>query len=221
MDSYFVKFEKFQGKRRAVIEFDNDLDFEKVFKYSNGGQPMAELKVSDNRTITVEQRRKIFALIGDIKEWAGFKTNSEMAIVLKSTYIKETDADMFSLSDCSVSQAATYIEWILDFCFEHNVGFKTKTWDMLPANYSMIVRCSKKRECILCLNKADMDHTFGLVGIGRNRRKVDNSESYFLPLCRIHHTERHSLGTMTFLNKYHIKPVKLNAQTRKELHIGK
>lgn len=220
MDNYFVKFQSFQGKRRAVIEFENDLDFEKIFKYANGGQPVAELKVSDTRLITVEQRRKIFALIADINKWAKYRTNKEMAIVLKSAYLKDSDVEMFSLSDCSVSEATAYIEWILDFCFEHDIAFETKTWDILPSDYGMVLRCTRKRRCILCGQKADIDHTFGLVGTGRNRRHVDNSNSYFLPLCRVHHNERHNLGSMSFLNKYHIKPIKLDKQTRKDLHIG-
>ncbi|MCT6807840.1 MAG: putative HNHc nuclease, partial [Bombilactobacillus sp.] len=127
----------------------------------------------------------------------------------------------FSLSDCSMTTANKYLTWLIDFCFENNIGFKTKTWDMLPDDYAMVMRCCKHRKCIICLNHADIDHTFGLVGIGRDRRTVDNSKSYFLPLCRKHHQERHNLGAKNFLNKYHIKPVKLNAQTRKELRIGK
>lgn len=83
------------------------------------------------------------------------------------------------------------------------------------------IRCCKHRKCIICLQHADIDHTFGLVGMGRDRHTVDNSQSYFLPLCSKHHTERHNLGTYQFLDKYHIKPVKLTLETRQELHIGR
>lgn len=130
------------------------------------------------------------------------------------TVLLDDELSTYQIDKYSNNQSPT-VEIIL------NIGFKTQTWDMLPDDYAMVMRCCKHRKCIICLNHADIDHTFGLVGIGRDRRTVDNSKSYFLPLCRKHHQERHNLGAKNFLNKYHIKPVKLNAQTRKELRIGK
>ncbi|MXS27902.1 putative HNHc nuclease, partial [Enterococcus gallinarum] len=38
--------------------------------------------------------------------------------------------------------------------------------------------------------------------------------------CRQHHQEEHQIGTKNFLNKYQIKPVKLNIEERKKLNIG-
>ena len=220
MSEIFGKLKSIKGKEITVL-LDDELSTYQIDKYSNNQSPTVAIILADNRKISPDQRKKIYALLGDIANYTGYSIPQEMPAVMKWKYLTETGAEMFSLSDCSMTTANKYLTWLIDFCFENNIGFKTKTWDMLPDDYAMVMRCCKHRKCIICLNHADIDHTFGLVGIGRDRRKVDNSQSYFLPLCRTHHQERHNLGAKNFLNKHHIKPVKLNAQTRKELRIGK
>ena len=206
MSEIFGKLKSIKGKEITVL-LDDELSTYQIDKYSNNQSPTVEIILADNRKISPDQRKKIYALLGDIANYTGYSIPQEMPAVMKWKYLTETGAEMFSLSDCSMTTANKYLTWLIDFCFENNIGFKTKTWDMLPDDYAMVMRCCKHRKCIICLNHADIDHTFGLVGIGRNRRTVDNSQSYFLPLCRIHHQERHNLGAKNFLNKYHSQPL--------------
>ena len=206
MSEIFGKLKSIKGKEITVL-LDDELSTYQIDKYSNNQSPTVEIILADNRKISPDQRKKIYALLGDIANYTGYSIPQEMPAVMKWKYLTETGAEMFSLSDCSMTTANKYLTWLIDFCFENNIGFKTKTWDMLPDDYAMVMRCCKHRKCIICLNHADIDHTFGLVGIGRDRRKVDNSQSYFLPLCRVHHQERHNLGAYNFLNKYHSQPL--------------
>lgn len=219
MTELFGKLQRIKGDE-ITLRVD-DLDKYKIDRYSKGKQPVIELNIADQRQITPDQRKKIYAIIGDIANYTGYSIPDEMPDVMKWNYLTTTGEPYFSLSDCSVTKANNYLTWLIDWCFDNNVGFKTKTWDSLPNDYAMVMRCAKHRKCIICGKRADIDHTFGTVGIGRQRYHVDNSKSYFLPLCRVHHVERHKIGVYTFLNKYHIKPVKLDKQTRKELHVGK
>lgn len=55
---------------------------------------------------------------------------------------------------------------------------------------------------------------------GRNRQKINHETFTFYAGCRQHHQEEHQIGTKNFLNKYQIKPVKLNVEERKKLNIG-
>lgn len=206
MSEIFGKLKSIKGKEITVL-LDDELSTYQIDKYSNNQSPTVEIILADNRKISPEQRKKIYALLGDIANYTGYSIPQEMPAVMKWKYLTETGAEIFSLSDCSMTTANKYLTWLIDFCFENNIGFKTKTWDMLPDDYAMVMRCCKHRKCIICLNHADIDHTFGLVGIGRDRRTVDNSKSYFLPLCRAHHQERHNLGAKNFLNKYHSQPL--------------
>ncbi|RHW49707.1 hypothetical protein DS831_05965 [Bombilactobacillus bombi] len=215
----FGKLKSIKGNE-IILEVD-DLDTYKIDRYANHQKPTVEVNIADNREISPDQRKKIYAIIGDIANYTGYSIPKEMPAVMKWQYLIDTGAEMFSLADCSMTQANNYLKWLIDFCFDNDIPFKTRTWDLLPNDYAMVVRCCHHRKCIICGRHVDIDHTFGLVGMGRNRRWVDNSSSYFLPLCREHHVERHTLGVYGFLDKYHIKPVKLNAQTRKDLRIGK
>ncbi len=79
--------------------------------------------------------------------------------------------------------------------------------------------CLKYRKCCICGKHADVCH-IEVVGMGRNRQKINHETFIFYAGCRQHHQEEHQIGTKNFLNKYQIKPVKLNVEERKKLNIG-
>lgn len=207
--------------KQITLSLSDDVPAYEFDRFRDGKRAVFELKMLDQRLISADQRKKIYAIIGDISNYTGYSIPQEAPSVMKWQYLEATGDDYFSLSNCSMSQANHYLEWLIDFCFKFDIPFKSRTWDLLPSDYGMVVRCCKHRKCIICGRHADIDHTIGTVGMGNDRRTFDNSNSYFLPLCRIHHTERHRIGVKQFLNKYHIKPVKLTLQTRRELGIGR
>ncbi|WP_129045031.1 putative HNHc nuclease [Companilactobacillus metriopterae] len=214
----FGKLKSIQGNN-LKIEIDEELSLDRIRKYSNGKTPTIELNIDDGRKISPDQRKKAYALIGDIADWSGFKFVEEAPQYMKLQYYLETGSVNFSLSNCSVSKANEYITFLIDFCFENDIPFATKTWDMLPNDYAMQLRCLRYRKCCICGNHADVAH-FETVGTGRNRKQIDHSNYHFMALCRTHHTEQHKTGIMTFLQKYHIKPIKLDDEDIKKLHIG-
>jgi len=215
---FFAKIKSIQGNE-ITLETIDDISILKVDKFSNGKQPVVEIEVSDSRQISIDQRRKIYALIGEISIWSGYMVDRETPGIMKWNYLTETGRSEFSLSDCSMTQANEYLSWLLDFCFENDVPFKTKTWDMLPNDYAMQRRCLEHRKCCICGKHADVAHV-ETVGMGRNRNHINHSDYYFMALCRTHHMEQHRIGIDTFLQKYHIKPVKLDDKDRKKLKIG-
>ena len=205
-------------KSDLVIRLTDGVNLQQLSRYANRKEPVVELDVADGRMISPDQRRKAYALIRDISEYTGY-TREEAPAVMKTEYLIDTGENYFSLSDCSVETARLYISWLLDFCFEHDVPFATKTWDMIPSDYPLIMRCLKHRKCCICGKPADIDHVDG-VQMGNNRKRIDNRGRYFLPLCRIHHTQRHAIGLATFMNMYHIKPVKPDDATIKTLKLN-
>lgn len=42
-----------------------------------------------------------------------------------------------------------------------------------------------------------------------------------MSLCRTHHTLQHTIGLTTFMEIFHIKPIKVTEEIAKELHLGK
>ena len=210
----FGRLLKVQGNK-VEIELDDEFDFNKVERFANGKQPVVELNVNDGRTITPEQRKKVYALINDLCEYTGDVPEYWKE---KFKFMVETifGIDEFSLSNCSVTVGNYMILVILEFLFQHDIPFKTKTWDSIPNDFPKQMLCIKNKRCVICGKPADRAHVFA-VGMGRNRNKIHNRNNYVMTLCRVHHQEQHNGDEMEFIKKYHIKPIKVTEEVAKEI----
>jgi hypothetical protein len=208
------KLEKISDNK-IVIVADDKINTHELTKLANGRMPSVELEIEDGRHITPDQRKKIFALIRDISEWSG--EVPDMVETIMKSYVREIFAiDPYSLSNCSMTTANHMIYTILEFCFRNDVPFKTRTWDMIPNDYARQWFCLRFRKCVICGKPADLAH-YEAVGMGRNRNKIDETKFRYMSLCRIHHVEQHTIGIETFIQKYHIKPIKLTADELKSI----
>ena len=62
----------------------------------------------------------------------------------------------------------------------------------------------KGKECLICFApNPDPDH-LEAIGMGGNRKKPTLKHYTCIPLCRLHHTERHAMGNTEFQAKYKI-----------------
>ena len=60
------------------------------------------------------------------------------------------------------------------------------------------------RGCLVCgILAVDLDH-LEAIGMGGNRKKPSLKHYTCVPLCRLHHTERHHIGIPRFEDKYKI-----------------
>ena len=60
------------------------------------------------------------------------------------------------------------------------------------------------RYCLICFTEGpDPDH-LEAIGMGGNRKKPTLKHFSCIPLCRLHHTERHALTLREFEDKYKI-----------------
>lgn len=192
-----------------TIAVDDVLSIARIRQLSNGKQPSVDLTVDDSRHISRDQQKKIFALIHDLCNYTGDEPKrweNEFKWRVEITF----DVDEFSLSDCSMTVGNYMILTILDFLFEENIPFKTKLWDSLPSDFPRQRLCLKNRTCVICGRQhADLAH-FKAIGMGRNRRKIDERKMYFMTLCRQHHQEQHRIGINNFMKRYHLKPIRLS-----------
>lgn len=218
----FGTLDRIQGKQ-VLITLDDEIDIYKVQRLSGGKKPTVELDISDGRKITPSQRKKIYALINDLCEYTGDVPEYWKE---KFKFMVETifGIDEFSLSDCSVTVGNYMILTILEFLFQHDIPFKTKTWDSIPNDFPKQMLCIKHKRCVICGKPADTAH-YDTVGMGRNRNKINHVGMRIMTLCRIHHDEQHHCmkygKEMDFYEKYHIKPIKVTEEIAKELHLGK
>lgn len=202
------------------VKLDDEIDTNRLVRLANGQQPTIEVRIEDGRHITPDQRKKIYALINDFCMYTGY-VPEEAKAYFKSMVEGIFNVEPFSLSDCSETVASNMITTILDFMFHEDIPFRTKIWDSLPDDFPRAAMCIKHRRCVICLAEhADIDHVT-TIGMGRNRNKINHTGMYIEPLCRIHHVVRHTLGIKKFMERYHIKPVKVTPELAKELHLGR
>ncbi|MCP9357971.1 hypothetical protein KBX49_07650 [Liquorilactobacillus satsumensis] len=214
----FGQLSKINGKS-VQIELDDILDLSKVNRLADGKKPTVELLVPDNRRISPDQRKKIWALLNDMCDYTGdvpeewekrfkFKTHLDLGI------------KPFSLSDCSMTVANYMILEILDFMFQEDIPFKTKTWDSIPNYFPKQMLAIRQRQCVICGKHADIAH-YQAVGSGRNRNKINHVGMHIMTLCREHHQIQHKLGIMTFCQEYHIRPIKVTEEIARQLKLGR
>ena len=201
------------------ITADEETDLRKINRLSNGKKPRVMFQIDDGRTISADQRKKIYALINDLCDFTGDVPEYWKA---KFKFMVQTifGIEEFSLSNCSMTTANQMILTILDFLFEEDIPFKTKTWDSIPNDFPKQMLCIKNKRCVICGKKADIAH-YQAVGSGRNRRTINHVGMYINTFCREHHTQQHELGINNFSELYHIKPIKVTEEIARELHLGR
>ena len=175
--------------------------------------------LQDERRITPRQRAAIYALLGEVDEYVnGIRTDAgreEQKQLLKMEFMlkRMTDAErrMFSLSDCSVTTARAFIDFIVEFIIANDIPTKLRLSEQCADIAHYVYACLVHKKCAVCGRHADLHHAEGShVGNGFNREEVHHLGREALPLCREHHTECHSMPEAEFLEKYHLEPVKLD-----------
>lgn len=213
----FGQLVKQQGKD-ITVRLSDSYDIFKAARLSGNKSPTVEVDIADQRHISPDQRRKIWALINDFCRYTG-DVPHEAEEYFKAQVQAAFGIEYFHLSNCSVTTANYMIVTILDFLFREDIPFRTKVWDSLDSDYLRAVLSIRNRVCVICGKPhAQLAH-YKTVGIGRNRRMIDERQMYFMSLCPDHHQQQHRIGIITFLQRYHIKPIKLTNDQLINYHI--
>ncbi len=197
-----------------------------------------EIRLIDSRKISAKQRKKIFALVNDIgafvsrvqnkREYEEMRRelqvnyiyditdNNELRWVITKKYCDICDIDIFSLSDCSMSVAADFIDWLVEKCVRYSIPCNDSLLYLCEDSGRYIYACVSERRCAICGKKADI-HEWEKVGMGGNRQKMHHLGQLVQPLCRKHHREQESIGQKAFDLKYIIHPIKLDEYLCKKI----
>ncbi|MBR5544892.1 MAG: hypothetical protein IKU66_05400 [Clostridia bacterium] len=175
-----------------------------------------EIRLTDGREISAEQRKKIFALIRDISSWCG----DEPEYIRQFTefeYRLQNGLEPFSLSDCDMSTAREYINYLIDFCFRHSVPTRDTLLNRTDDINKYLYSCLAHRRCAVCNDKADVHH-IDAIGMGRDRTEIIHKGMDAIALCRRHHQEAHTRGKI-FFEYHHIYGIKLDEHLCKILNL--
>lgn len=189
-----------------------------------------EIILWDGRRISCTQRRKCYALLGEIAEYTdGIRTAEtvdEQKRLLKMEFMlrrmEATERRMFSLSDCDMSTAREFITYLIDFIIANDIPTRERLIDNCDDIAAYMYACTMHRKCAVCGKAADIHHCEGSrIGAGVDRTKVHQLGREVLPLCRVHHTELHAMPESEFMKKYHLQAVKLDEALCKRLKFKK
>ena len=175
---------------------------------ANVGAAFVEVRVVDPRDISSEQRRKAWAIIGDIAKWSGDHPEW-IHIMLKLDHCLKENKDFFSLSTCDMTTARLYINYLVDFCVAWNIPLRAHLPEMCDDLEAALYSSLLHKRCIVCGKKSDLHHV-DRVGQGRDRALIIHKGMKVQPLCREHHSECHSMGQANFNSKYHLSSFPLD-----------
>jgi hypothetical protein len=181
-----------------------------------------QIGFNDGRHISPIQRRKIYALISDVAEYIeGYRTSEtiestkqalKMDFVL--THLQGMERKMFSLSDVSMSTAAEFIDYVVDFIIRNDIPTRIPLIENCSDISKYIYACLVNKRCCICGEPADLHHV-DAIGMGNDRDNVVHIGRDALPLCREHHISLHSMGNKEFMKQYHLETIKIDKKIAK------
>jgi hypothetical protein len=170
-----------------------------------------EIRLDDGRVISNEQRRKTYATLRDIREHTGYIVE-EAKRLFKLMFIYETGEDWFSLSDCSMTTARNFLQFLIEYCITNEVWCTESLLHRTPDIADYIYACLMNKTCILCGRYAEFHHAEDRVGMGRNRYEICHIGMRGQPLCRVHHDEVHRIGQLTFNELHHVFGIEVDRE---------
>lgn len=162
----------------------------------------AELRFDDGRTISIEQRKMAYATIRDIADYTGYLPE-EQKEWMKYQYMIKTGNDYISLSDCSMDEAREFINVILEYAIENGVQLSEKAILRTDDIGKYLYFCIKHKKCAICGRNGEIHHE-DAIGMGNDRKTVDDSNYRKICLCREHHTIAHQMGVERFQKVYKV-----------------
>ncbi len=162
----------------------------------------AQLRLDDGRHISAEQRKKAYATMRDISDYTGYLPE-EQKQWLKYLYICRTGREYIHLSDCSMDEAREFINVILDYALENGIPLSENALERTDDINRYLYACLLYKKCAVCGRPGEIHHE-DAIGMGNDRRQVDDSGYRKICLCRLHHTMAHQIEAVSFRQMYRV-----------------
>lgn len=209
-----------------ILSVDNDVLTIRVCADAQGwvwnhDAKTVEVRIDDGRSITADQRRKIYATMRDIAEWMGDMPDTVKAF-FKWSFCGNYEREDFSLSSVDRETAGEFLSFLIDFCIQNGVPCSDPLWDRCDDIERYMYACVMTRTCCITGKKNAQIHHVDRIGAGRNRNTMCQVGMKVVPLSADLHTMLHySGGEDEFYKKHHIEPIKLTEKMCEHLNLGK
>lgn len=216
--NYFAKVntvKKIPTGTQLTLTVNDDSIITKLYKDHD-----IELVLKDKRIIRADQRKKIYATIRDISNATG---NSEKFLkdYFKVKYCFIEGEKYFSLSNCSVTTARKFLNYIMEYVISEGIPLQSLGLDRTDDIDYYLYCCLKYRKCAITgTSNADIHHVEGSrVGMGRDRKNIDHSNLKLISLNREWHNKVHQEGEYKIFSNYKIYGITIDKETLKMLGI--
>lgn len=208
------------GNELRIKLFD-ELTDEEVSRYRIGERLFAVVELFDPDSITNEQRRHIYALLGDFSDYTGYTLESAESLFKVKFMHHEMLDELPSLGTNNMTKtvASKFIEYIIIWYIQNDIPFRKDQFYLPTESSKYIYWATITRHCVICGKKHAQIAHYEAVGMGRNRNKIDHTKHHVLALCDDHHKEQHQIGWTEFAKKYLVKPIKLKLKDLKKLGV--
>lgn len=164
------------------------------------------VQMVDNRPLSDKQRRLCYSLLHAISDYTGMgvdPTKSYMKLKFLSEDLEQTAENIFSLSNAPMSLVCAFQRFLIRFILDWDIPCSFSLLEYADDVPDYIYHCLVTKKCCICGDHTDLHH-IERVGMGRNRDEIIHEGMEVLPLCRLHHTEAHTMPDKEFFDRYHI-----------------
>lgn len=208
--------------REATVRLLEPMD-KAIFNNTYKGRFFGYLDLWKKGSSTDEQRKHYWALVNDYVLFTG-EPQWRVNLNFKALWHMATESNQepsVARGKMNQKDVAKWLQIIIEFMIDNEIPFHHPT-GYVPADVSrFLYKLTMNRLCVVCGKPhADIAHFSGTVGMGRNRNKIDHTQSTFLALCREHHTMQHQIGEQSFLEKFQLVPLKLSKEDLKKLGVN-
>jgi len=187
------------GKMMIQAQYDN------VDMYIKRGYHDVEITLIDSRPLSDKQRKMCWALLGEIAEWQGqdrATTKTERTLDFAINELEQNGDKLLSLSKSPMSIVAAFQRYLISFVIRNDIPTKLPLYEYVDDINDYVYQCLINKKCAVCGRPAELHHV-DRVGMGQDREEIAHEGMEAMSLCRIHHTEAHSLPDKEFFVKYH------------------
>ena len=168
---------------------------------------MLKIAVCDDSPIFLE------SAVGYIKKWSDetetptdIHTYSNGDDLIRSGTVAAPDIvflDIIMPLLSGMDTAREFINTILEFALEWGIPLSDNAIDRTDDIGRYLYYCLMHKKCAICGKDGEIHHE-DAIGMGNNRRKVDDSNYKKICLCREHHTIAHQMGVIRFRQMYKV-----------------
>jgi hypothetical protein len=192
------------------------LEHRKVYK--------ARVIFDDERHVTADQRKAIFATMTDIYNATG-QPVEDIEHFHKMKLLYENDIDYFTFSTkgekpfpiCDVTTANLFLHNLIEHCLREDILTHDSLLDRATDTGKYLYACLIYKKCPICQLHGELHHE-DAIGSAYRKSTVHIGRKAIC-LCRIHHEAAHRLGKLTFDKRYNVFGIKIDETIAKKYRL--